>query len=45
MNDEKRDKQNLRRGLKEGALARADRDMAIALEWFPVDEEAGRKSE
>lgn len=28
---------NLRRQLAEGALARADRDLQLAEEWFPVE--------
>jgi CopG family transcriptional regulator / antitoxin EndoAI len=34
-----RSKANLREQLKEGALARAERDLAIAEEWFPLEEE------
>jgi len=33
-------KANLRARLKEEAIANADRDLAIAAEWFPLDEEA-----
>ena len=29
----------LRELLKEGALARAERDLALAQEWFPIEEE------
>jgi hypothetical protein len=38
-------KQNLRARLKEEALANAQRDLAIAAEWFPLEEEASRISE
>jgi CopG family transcriptional regulator/antitoxin EndoAI len=31
---------NLAEQLKQGALANAQRDLEIAQEWFPVDEEA-----
>jgi metal-responsive CopG/Arc/MetJ family transcriptional regulator len=37
--------QNLRRRMREGARARADRDIAIALEWFPRDEKAIRRTQ
>lgn len=30
-------KKNLRKGLKEGALVRADRDMQLVEEWFLLD--------
>jgi CopG family transcriptional regulator/antitoxin EndoAI len=33
-------RENLKRRLKEGAIARASRDLALASEWFPLDEEA-----
>jgi len=33
-------KQNLRQRLKQEALFNAERDLAIAAEWFPVEEEA-----
>ncbi len=33
-------KANLRRQLKEEAIANGDRDLAIAVEWFPLEEEA-----
>ena len=39
------DKENLREQLKEGAIQRAERDLEIAVEWFPLEEEAWRKSE
>ena len=32
-------KKRLRTLLKEGAIARAERDLAVAEEWFPVDGE------
>ncbi len=35
-----RAKANLRDRLKQGAMARADRDLAIADEWFTLDEQA-----
>lgn len=35
-----RAKVNLRERLKQGALARAERDLAMAEEWFTVDEQA-----
>lgn len=38
-------KQNLRARLKAEALANAERDLAIAAEWFPLEEEASRMSE
>jgi CopG family transcriptional regulator/antitoxin EndoAI len=31
---------NLRKQLKEGAIRRAQRDLALAEEWFTLDEEA-----
>lgn len=34
---------NLRRLLEEGAARRAERDLAIAGEWFPADDAAWRK--
>jgi CopG family transcriptional regulator / antitoxin EndoAI len=33
---------NLRKQLKEGAIRRAQRDLALAEEWFTLDEEAGQ---
>jgi len=33
-------KLSLRERLKQGALARAERDLAVAEEWFAVDEQA-----
>lgn len=35
-------KKYLRRRLKQGALARAKRDLAIAAEWFDIEEEIWR---
>lgn len=34
----------LRRRLKEGAIKRADRDLALASEWFSLEEEAWPKN-
>ena len=33
-------RENLRKQLKEGAQARADRDLRLTEEWFALDEEA-----
>lgn len=38
-------KQNLRKRLKEEALANAERDLETAIEWFPLEEEAWEISE
>lgn len=38
-------KGNLRARLKEEAIATADRDLAIAAEWFPLEEEAAQLAE
>jgi CopG family transcriptional regulator/antitoxin EndoAI len=38
-----RGRSNLAEQLKAGALANAKRDMAIAEEWFPLEEEAWQK--
>jgi len=38
-------KANLRALLKEEAIANADRDLAIAAEWFPLEEEAAQLAE
>lgn len=38
-------KQNLRARLKAEALANAERDLAIAAEWFPLEEEAWQRLE
>ena len=35
-------KQNLRERLKQEALANAERDVQMAAEWFPLEEEAWR---
>jgi CopG family transcriptional regulator/antitoxin EndoAI len=35
-------KANLRARLEEEALANAERDLAIAAEWFPLEEEAAQ---
>ncbi len=35
-----RGQQNLRERLKQGYLANAQRDLEIAQEWFPLEEEA-----
>jgi CopG family transcriptional regulator / antitoxin EndoAI len=37
---EQRGRTNLRKQLKEGAIRRAQRDLALAEEWFTLDEEA-----
>jgi len=34
----------LRKRLKEGALRRAERDLRLARDWFPLDEEAWQRS-
>jgi CopG family transcriptional regulator/antitoxin EndoAI len=39
---EREGKANLRTRLKEEAIANADRDLAIAAEWFPLEEEAAK---
>jgi CopG family transcriptional regulator/antitoxin EndoAI len=39
---DKKGKQNLRKELKAGYQANAERDLEIAAEWFPLDEEAWR---
>ncbi|MEK7404498.1 MAG: hypothetical protein AAB225_05270 [Acidobacteriota bacterium] len=36
-------RRNLRRLLIEGGRRRAERDLAIAEEWFPLDEEAWQR--
>ena len=41
---ESRAKGNLADRLKAGALATAKRDLEIAQEWFPVDEEAWQRT-
>jgi CopG family transcriptional regulator/antitoxin EndoAI len=40
-----RGKANLRQRLKEEAIATADRDLALAAEWFPLEEETARSTE
>lgn len=42
---ETRGQQSLREQLKSGYRANAERDLAIAAEWFPLEEEAWKKSE
>jgi CopG family transcriptional regulator/antitoxin EndoAI len=37
--------QNLREQLKQEALANAERDLAMAAEWFPLEEDAWQKAE
>jgi CopG family transcriptional regulator/antitoxin EndoAI len=37
---EQRGRTNLKKQLKEGAIQRAQRDLALAEEWFALDEEA-----
>jgi hypothetical protein len=36
---------NLRTRLKQEALENAERDLAIAAEWFPLEEEAAKLAE
>jgi len=36
---------NLRKRLREGYLHTAERDLRLAEEWFPLDEEAWQKEE
>ena len=36
---------NLRARLKEEAITNAERDLAIAVEWFPLEEEAAQLTE
>ena len=38
-------KASLRARLKEEALANAERDLALAAEWFPLEEEAAQLAE
>ncbi len=38
-------RENLRERLKAGYRANAERDLAMAAEWFPLEEEAWRKLE
>ena len=37
--------QNLRERLKQEALANAERDLQMAAEWFPLEEEAWRSAQ
>jgi CopG family transcriptional regulator / antitoxin EndoAI len=39
----KRSRAALRKNLKEGAIRDAEQDLAIAEEWFPLEEEAWQK--
>lgn len=36
---------NLKQQLKEGAVKRAERDLRLAEEWFPLEEEAWQKEQ
>ena len=36
---------NLKQQLKEGAFKRAERDLRLAEEWFPLEEEAWQKEQ
>ena len=38
-------RENLRKRLKEEAIANEDRDLAMAAEWFPLEEEAHQTME
>ena len=38
-------RENIRERLKEEALANADRDLKMAVEWFPLEEEAWQKAQ
>jgi len=38
-------RENIRERLKEEALANADRDLKMAAEWFPLEEEAWQKAQ
>lgn len=40
-----RGRRNLAEQLKAGAVANANRDMAIAEEWFPLEEEAWQRQQ
>lgn len=42
---ENQGKQNLREQLKAGYIANAERDLALAAEWFPLEEEANASLE
>ncbi len=37
-------KENLRKRLKEEALANAERDLALAADWFPLEEEISNRA-
>jgi CopG family transcriptional regulator/antitoxin EndoAI len=39
-----RGQQNLKERLKQGYLANAERDLDIARDWFPLEEEAWQKT-
>lgn len=41
---EKVGRANVRRQLREGALRRAERDLALAREWFTFDEEVWQRA-
>ena len=41
---EKHGRQNLRRQLEAGYRSNTERDLAIAAEWFPLEQEAARKT-
>ena len=41
----RRSRAALRKNLKEGAIRDAEQDLAIAEEWFPLEEEAWQKTE
>ena len=36
-------RKNLRNRLKEGAIRRAERDLLLSQEWFPLEEEAWQR--
>ena len=38
-------RRNLRKQIKEGAIKRAERDLEIAKEYFPLEEEAWQQSQ
>jgi hypothetical protein len=40
-----RDRQRLRKQLRAGYKANGEESLKLAAEWFPVEEEASRKSE
>ena len=45
MHYKRREPTNLRKRLKEDALANAERDRGLAAEWFPLEEEAAELCE